>query len=53
MISHGRDKEAREVLRRLYGGDKEWTAYEMDEVTREMQREVAFRQENGESRFLK
>lgn len=47
LINHGREKEAQEVLRRLYGNDKEWIAYEMDEVTREMQREAIFRQENG------
>lgn len=35
------------MLHRLYGDDEEWIAYEMGEVTREMQREAMFRQENG------
>ncbi|VDK62980.1 unnamed protein product [Onchocerca ochengi] len=49
LINHGREKEAQEVLRRLYGNDKEWIAYEMGEVTREVQRETMFRQENGDA----
>ncbi|VDO29205.1 unnamed protein product [Onchocerca flexuosa] len=52
LINHGREKEAQEVLRRLYGSDKEWIAYEMGEVAREVQREVMFRQENGDEFVL-
>lgn len=47
LINHGREKEAQEVLRRLYNNDKEWIAYEMGEATHEMQREAVLRQENG------
>ncbi|EFO24238.1 sugar transporter [Loa loa] len=52
LISHGHEKEAQEVLHRLYGNDKEWIAYEMGEVTREMQREAMFRQKNGDEFVL-
>ncbi|KAM3728500.1 Proton myo-inositol cotransporter hmit-1.3 [Dirofilaria immitis] len=52
LINHGRGKEAQEVLRRLYGNDKDWIAYEMGEVMREMQREAMFRQENGDEFVL-
>uniref|UniRef100_A0A0R3RR09 MFS domain-containing protein n=1 Tax=Elaeophora elaphi TaxID=1147741 RepID=A0A0R3RR09_9BILA len=53
LINHGREKEAQEVLSRLYGNDKEWIAYEMGEVTREMQREAVLRQENGDEFVLR
>ncbi|KAL3989923.1 Sugar transporter family protein [Acanthocheilonema viteae] len=53
LINHKREKEAQEVLRRLYSNDKEWITYEMDEVTREMQREARFRQENGDEFILR
>uniref|UniRef100_A0A183DG90 MFS domain-containing protein n=1 Tax=Gongylonema pulchrum TaxID=637853 RepID=A0A183DG90_9BILA len=47
LITHGRQAEAQQVLRKLYGDDKKWIDYEMGEVKREMQREVIMRQERG------
>ncbi|CAG9534662.1 unnamed protein product [Cercopithifilaria johnstoni] len=52
LINHGREKETQKVLNRIYGNDKEWIAYEMGEVTREMQREAILRQENGDEFVL-
>uniref|UniRef100_A0A1I8E8F2 Sugar transporter n=1 Tax=Wuchereria bancrofti TaxID=6293 RepID=A0A1I8E8F2_WUCBA len=53
LINHGHEKEAQEVLHRLYDDDKEWIAYEMGEVAREMRREAILRQENGDEFVLR
>uniref|UniRef100_A0A915PW95 Major facilitator superfamily (MFS) profile domain-containing protein n=1 Tax=Setaria digitata TaxID=48799 RepID=A0A915PW95_9BILA len=53
LINHGRDKEAQEVLKKLYGNDKDLIAYEMGEVAREMQRETTLRQDNGDEFVLR
>lgn len=53
LITHNRENEAQEVLQRLYNNDKDWIAFEMGEVTREMQREAIVRQENGSEVVLR